>query len=227
MRYLGLIGLLVAVAIAAVAGKRGALSRRPPIEVFPDMDRQPKLRPQAANGFFADGLSSQQPVPGTIARQSPIKVDGQLVYPYQDHPLNTGRLPGHTNFVPHIPVPVTTRLLARGQERFNIFCAPCHGASGQGNGWTSRLGLVGVADLHQLRLVQMPDGQLFSIIRHGKNRMAPYASSLEPVDAWAVVAYVRALQRARLGSLDDVPPDHRLQLLHRTPSSQAPPQAPR
>lgn len=213
MRYLTLLGLLVAVAIVAMAGKRGSLSRRPPIEVFPDMDRQPRLRPQTANDFFADGLSSQPPVPGTIARRPPIEVEGRLIYPYQDHPVNTGRLPGRTNFVPHIPLPVTTGLLGRGQERFNIFCAPCHGASGQGNGWTSRLGLVGVADLHQLRVVQMPDGQLFHTILHGKNRMAGYASSLDPADAWAVAAYVRALQRARLGTLDDVPPDQRAKLL--------------
>lgn len=215
MRYLALLGLLVAVAIVAMAGKRGSLSRRPPIEVFADMDRQPKLRPQSANGFFADGLSSQRPVPGTIARQPAVELGGQAVYPFEEHPFNTGRLPAQTNFVPHIPVPVTGALLARGQERFNIFCAPCHGASGQGNGWTSRLGLVGVADLHQLRLVQMPDGQLFNIIQQGKNRMGGYASSLGPADAWAVTAYVRALQRARLGTLDDVPPEQRDQLLQR------------
>jgi len=217
MRYFWLTVLLLAVAIVAIAGKRGSLSRRPPIEVFPDMDRQPKLRPQSANDFFPNGLSTQRPLPGTIARSKPIQVGTQLVYPYQDHPAITGRLPGSTNWAPHIPVPVTTSLLARGQERFNIFCAPCHGASGQGNGWPTKLGLVGVADLHQLRLVRMPDGQLYNIILAGTNRMPSYASSLELPDAWAVVAYVRALQRARLGSLDDVPPDQRDHVLPASP----------
>src|SRR6266568_219521 len=118
MRYVLLLFALSAVMVVAIAGKRGERSRRPPIEIFPDMDRQPKLRPQTVNAFFRDRLSSQLPVAGTVARGSP----------YEDSPVNTGRIPGTTNFVATIPVPVTAQLLARGQERFNINCAPCHGA---------------------------------------------------------------------------------------------------
>src|SRR5258708_37863908 len=115
MRYVLLLFALSAVMVVAIAGKRGERSRRPPIEIFPDMDRQPKLRPQTVNAFFKDRLSSQLPVPGTVARGSP----------YEDNPVNTGRIPGTTNFVATIPLPVTAQLLARGQERFNINCAPC------------------------------------------------------------------------------------------------------
>src|SRR5437867_4868174 len=110
MRYVLLVFGVFVVAVMVVAGKRGDMSRRPPIELFPDMDRMPKLRPQTANSFFKDGLSSQPPIAGTIARGSP----------YQDSPENTGKIPGTTNWVLNLPVPVTQELMARGQQRFNI-----------------------------------------------------------------------------------------------------------
>src|SRR5262245_9138446 len=108
MRYFLLVFGVLVISIMVVAGKRGDMTRRPPIELFPDMDRQPKLRPQTADHFFQDGLSSQQPIAGTVARGSR----------WQDSPENTGRIPGTTNWVPTIPVPVTQELLARGRERF-------------------------------------------------------------------------------------------------------------
>src|SRR5262245_30516674 len=106
MRYFLLAFGVVVIAIMAFAGKRGDMSRRPPTELFADMDRQPKLRPQAANSFFQDGLSSQPAVAGTIARGSP----------WQDTPENTGKMPGTTNWVQTIPIPVTQVLMARGQD---------------------------------------------------------------------------------------------------------------
>ena len=123
MRYFLLVFGVVVISVMVVAGKRGDISRQPPIEVFPDMDRQPKLRPQAANSFFPSGLSSQAPIPGVVARGAA----------WQDSPENTGRVPGTTNFVATIPVAVTQALLARGHERFNISCAPCHGVQGEGD----------------------------------------------------------------------------------------------
>ena len=212
MRYALLLALFAVVIVGAVAGKRGSLSRKPPIEVFPDMDRQPKLRPQTGNGFFPNGLSSQLPVSGTVARSEPIEVGGVPVHPFEDHPVNTGRLPGTTNFVANLPLPVTAQLLARGQQRFNINCAPCHGATGEGRGITTKLGMVGVADLHQLRLVQMADGEIFNTVTHGKNLMGPYGANLDGPDRWAIIAYVRALQRSRLATIDDVPAGERAQI---------------
>src|SRR5215475_6815442 len=120
MRYFLLAFVLTAVLIVGIAGRRGDMSRRPPFEIFPDMDRQPKLRPQTVNGTFKDGLSSQMPIAGTVARGSA----------WQDSPENTGKVPGTTNWVQTIPVPVTQELLARGQQRFNINCSPCHGPQG-------------------------------------------------------------------------------------------------
>jgi hypothetical protein len=102
MRYVLLVMALSGLLIGLVAGKRGDTSRRPPIEVFPDMDRQPKLRPQTGNDFFKDGFSSQLPVAGTIARGAP----------YQDTPENTGKIPGTTNWVETIPVASVTTSIA-------------------------------------------------------------------------------------------------------------------
>lgn len=198
MRYFVTGFLLLCVLVVGVAGFRGSLSRKPPIEIFPDMDRQPKLRPQTRGSFFADGLSSQLPVPGTIARGAA----------YEDLPVNTGREPGRTNYVEVLPVPVTASLLRRGQERYGIYCAPCHGLAGDGKGITTTLGMTTIADLHDVkmrRLVQAPDGYLFEVISHGKSLMQGYAAQIPVSDRWAIVAYVRALQRSRLAVLDDVP----------------------
>ena len=205
MRYFLLVLGVIVIAVMVVAGKRGDMSRRPPIELFPDMDRQPKLRPQAANSFFKDGLSSQQPIDGVVARGSA----------YQDTPENTGKIPGTTNWVQTIPVPVTAQVMARGRERYDISCAPCHGAQGDGKGITTKFGMAVIADLHDAavrKVPQQPDGQIFGTIGYGKGLMQGYASSLTVSDRWAVVAYVRALQRSHLGTIDDVPADKRAEV---------------
>ncbi|MCU0770247.1 MAG: cytochrome c [Verrucomicrobia bacterium] len=196
---------VVVVLVVAIAGFRGSLSRRTPIEVFPDMDRQLKLRPQTPNGFFANGRSSQMPVPGTIARSTPLQTAAGPVFPYEDAAVNTGRLPGKTNFVDLNPMTVDLRLLERGRERYTINCAPCHGALGDGNGITRKYGMAVIGNLHDKRMVQMPDGEIFNTLSYGKGLMQGYAGQIDVPDRWAVVAYVRALQLARLGTPEDVP----------------------
>jgi hypothetical protein len=202
MRYFVLAFVLLTFVVVSIAGCRGSLSRRPPIELFADMDRQPKLRPQEPNRFFANGLSSRLPVPGTIARGAP----------YQDLPLHTGREPGTTNFVTLLPLPVTTGMLSRGQERYAIHCAMCHGAAGDGKGITAKYQLVGTANFHDERLVAMTDGEIFNTITHGKNLMGAYGSTVNPHDRWAIIAYLRALQRAHLATIEDVPASARANL---------------
>src|SRR2546428_10496436 len=145
MRYFVVGFLLLCVAVVSIAGFRGGMSRKPPVEVFPDMDRQPKLRPQTHNNLFQDQLSSRLPVAGTLPRGSA----------YADTPVNTGRIPGTTNFVELMPVPLTEALLKRGQNRYQIYCAPCHGAGGDGRGVTARYGMVAMANFHDKRLVAM------------------------------------------------------------------------
>lgn len=200
MRYILLtFGVLVLV-VVAIAGFRGTMTRRPPIELFNDMVRQAKVRPQAEDNFFADSRGARVRPEGTVAR-------GEA---YQDIPANTGRLTGTTNFVETNPLPVTETLLARGQERFTINCAPCHGPLADGNGITKKIGAMGVvANLHEKRMVAMPDGELFNTISYGKNLMPAYAAQVTTADRWAVIAYLRALQLSRLGLVDDVPQEVR------------------
>jgi mono/diheme cytochrome c family protein len=203
--------LLTAVAVGVgIAGRQGRLSRQPPIEVFPDMDRQLKLRPQQPNDFFTNGLSSQLPPPGTIARSQPVQTVNGAVYPFEDAPVNTGRATGTTNFVETNPLPVTGQLLQRGRERFNIYCTPCHGALGDGNGITKKIGLMPtVANLQDKRIVEMADGEIFNTITHGKGLMGAHGPLVPVADRWAIIAYLRALQLSQLGSVDDLPPDRR------------------
>jgi len=213
MRYfLAIFGVGV-VLVMLIAGKRGDTSRKPPIYIFPDMKRQLKLRPQTANGFFANGLSSQLPPSGTIAQSQPMNVAGREIYPFEDVPVNTGRVPGTTNFVELNPFPVTTGLLARGQKRFTIYCAPCHGQQGDGNGITKKIGAMAVvANLHDKIIVEQPDGAIFNTVSNGKNNMGAYGPQIPVEDRWAIIAYLRALQLSRLGSVDDLTPELRANL---------------
>ena len=123
--------------VIGLFGLRGGLSRKPPLEVFPDMDRQPKLRPMEPNSFFPNGMSSQPLVEGTIARSQPIaSADGKEVYSFdKSHVVVSGYVKkGETNTVASIPIPVTDQLMTRGRVKYNISCLPCHGGQGDGNG---------------------------------------------------------------------------------------------
>lgn len=199
--------------VVGIAGFRGQLSRKPPIEIFPDMNRQLKLRPQQLNTFFANRISSQLPPAGAIARSAPIWTVTGPVYAYEDAPVNTGRITGTTNFVETNPLPVTAKLLQRGHERFDIYCAPCHGALGDGNGITKKLGLMpAVANLQDKRIAVMTDGEIFNTVTRGKNLMGAYGPIVPAEDRWAIIAYLRALQLSQFGSVDDLPPAQRAAL---------------
>ena len=195
MRYFLLILALAVVTVMGVLGKRGHNFKQPPLEIFTDMDRQPKLRPQQPNLTFASGRTSQEPLPGTVAR-------GER---YENNPVNTGRESGSTNFVATIPTTVTQQLVERGQARFNIYCLPCHGPQGDGNGIVKKYGYATIRSLHEKVVVTQTDGELFNTITHGKATMYGYGSQVPIEDRWAIVAYVRALQRSHLGLVDEVP----------------------
>lgn len=212
MRYFLLIFTVLVVGVVLIAGRRGDLSRNRPIQIFPDMKRQAKLRPQTANTFFASGFSSQLPQPGTIAQTGARLVAGQRVYPFEDVPLNTGKASGTTNFVELNPLPVTAELLKRGQQQFTVYCAPCHGQTGDGNGMVKKFGMATVRSLHEAIVVRQGDGELFNTISHGKATMQGYAAQIPVEDRWAVVAYVRALQLSHLGSVEDLAPETRAKL---------------
>lgn len=217
MRYFLLIFGLCVVVVMGIAGRRfdqgGRTSRKPPLYVFPDMDYQPKLRPQNPNGFFPNGLSSQVAPAGTIPRSKPLQIGSAQVFPFDDSPVNSGRIVGTTNFLETNPLPITAQLLKRGQQRYQINCSPCHGALGDGNGITKKIGAMPtVANLHDKRIVELPDGEIFFVITNGRNTMGAYGPNVTVEDRWAIIAYVRALQLSHLGSVDDVPPDLRTTL---------------
>jgi len=218
MRYFLLAYLLTAIAVVGVLGFRGEHSRRPQLEIFPDMVRQNKVRPQTPSELFPDRYASRPYPENTVAHTAaykvggePLLVDGKPVYPYEDSPVNTGRVPGVTNFVELNPLPITRQLLQRGQQRYQINCLPCHGPAGDGKGITSKFGMSGMANFHDQRLVNMGDGEIFNTITYGKNLMGAYGANVGVEDRWAIVAYVRALQRSQLASVEDVPEDKRSQ----------------
>jgi len=198
LKYFLTLWILGVVTVVGIAGLRGSTSRKPPIELFPDMDRQAKLRPQTTTAFagFANGQSSRTHVTGTISRGSA----------YEDNELNTGKS-ADGKLAEVNPLKVDAQFLQRGQMQYSIYCQPCHGALGDGKGITSKFGMGNTANLHQERLVKAPDGELFQTITQGKSTMMGYGAQVPVNDRWAIVAYVRALQLSRLGTKDDVPAD--------------------
>ena len=225
LRYFFAGVLLAVIAVVALAGFRGDYTTRTPIQIFPDMKDQPRFDPQHENFFYGDTRSARALVPGTVpqgyAQPGRYAINGannarNLTGPSGfsnglDY-VNTGRVGEFWgNGVPR-ELGATPALLERGRERFQIHCAPCHGQVGEGNGIVSQYGLNGVANLQQSRLRTMPDGQFFETITRGKGNMAPYGSNVTVEDRWAIISYVRALQRSQNAKLDDVPADHRTDL---------------
>ncbi|HYG34270.1 MAG TPA: cytochrome c [Clostridia bacterium] len=206
MRYFLIIFAVTVAAVVGILGFRGTHFRKPPLYIFSDMEWQPKLRPQKPFDFFANGRTSQPQVAGTIARSTPLQTADGKVFPFEEAAVNTGFAPGTTNFVELNPLPINAALLKRGQQRFTINCSPCHGQLGDGNGITKKVGAMAVvANLHDKRIVQMTDGELFYVITHGRNLMGAYGPTMTTEDRWATIAYLRALQLSYLGTIDDVP----------------------
>lgn len=213
MRYFLAIFVVCVLAVVGVLGFRGSHFRKPPLYIFPDMEWQPKLRPQKPNSFFANGISSQLPVAGTVARSTPVQTVSGPVYAYEEAPVNTGLITGTTNFVENSPLPITAELLQRGRQRFTINCSPCHGALADGNGITKKIGAMAVvANLQDKRIVELPDGEIFYVISNGRNLMGAYGANVTVPDRWAIVAYLRALQLSQLGAVDDLPQAQRTTL---------------
>ena len=217
MRHVYLVTAFVVVLGMSILGFRGTLFTHPPMDVFPEwafpgMKRQPKFRPQAASSFFADGRADRPPPPGVVA--SDFGPAGQPLR--DDDHLYLGKNPDGS-WAAGFPdgITVNRELLERGRDRFTTYCAPCHGAVGDGNGVTKKYGMGATPSYYDDRLRQMTEGEIYNTITNGKqpaNNMPSYADKLTPRDRWAVIAYVRALQRAHHGSVADVPDEHRAEL---------------
>ncbi len=166
---------------------RGCTSSRPPIHLNPSMDDQPKVLPQTASTFFYNGASMREPVPGTVA------IGGLR----EDEPFYTGK--GEDGqFVATIPVTVNDALVERGHQRYTIYCQPCHDARGDGKGILFQRANVPTASFHQESILKYPDGQIFDVITNGKGLMPAYRWPIPAADRWAIVSYVRDLERKRL-----------------------------
>jgi mono/diheme cytochrome c family protein len=240
-----LVALVCLGGATALTGCRGDRSDEPPRQFFPDMEESPRWNPQAGSQFFADGRTMRPPVDGAVAHarwgyndarlmSEPMNAERQDLL-REDTVLYEGRRMG--GFVERIPVPVNAELILRGQERFNIYCAPCHGYSGDGQGMVGVRWSTPVPSFHapELKDPQAADGRgtdgylyataMNGVIRpDGSPSMPPYSHALSARDAWSIVAYIRVLQEAREGTLQDVPPERREQLMEerlRRPSAPA------
>ena len=188
--------LALVLAVLAVAGCRGETTLEAPIVPLRNMFDQDRYDTQQESKFFPDGRTMRMPVANTVAREAVI------------HPvLGKGRLPDDTGYALEIPGPIVQQvggmpaLVARGRERYDIYCTPCHDGAGTGNGRVVERGKLNPPppSLHDARVRQMPDGQLFATITNGVRNMPPYGPQMTVEDRWAVVGYVRALQVSQGG----------------------------
>ncbi len=193
--------------IYKASATRGRTDSR--IQVVYDMDQQYSYKAQQENPFFADGMAMRSQIEGTVAKgflnENPV--------------LFTGTTDGDTTWVVDLPMAVTADLMDRGQERFNIFCAPCHGISGNGNGPVDiRAAALGEGtwatptDMASQTVIDQPAGQIYNTIKNGIRNMPAYGAQISAEDCWAIVAYVRAIQASRNSNYDDLPAEARQQL---------------
>ncbi|MHC4876179.1 MAG: quinol:electron acceptor oxidoreductase subunit ActD [Planctomycetota bacterium] len=193
-----------------IAQARATTSEKPRIHPIQDMDFQPKFKAQTTSPFFDDGRAMRPQVTGTVARgdlpDDPVISSG--------YTSDTPPEPDSPEWLDSIPLPPTSELMARGRERFNIFCAACHGRGGDGDGIVTVRALelqqgtwVKPISLHDKSVRGQPDGRLFNTITNGVRKMPGYASQIKPADRWAIVLYLRALQRSRTAQPNDVPAD--------------------
>jgi mono/diheme cytochrome c family protein len=171
-----------------------------------DMHDQPKYIPLRQTNFFASGRSAQPLVRGTVAR-------GQL---REDTLLYTGMADGHA--ADEFPYPVTEEMVQRGQQRFDIYCSPCHGRTGRGDGMIVRRGFHKPPSYFDARLMNAPVGHFFDVITNGFGAMQDYKAQVSVRDRWAIAAYIRALQLSEHATIDDVPPAERAKLNAPAPS---------
>ena len=164
------------------------------------MANQPKYDPLEPSDFFADGMSARPRIPGTVARGE-LPLEGFLV----TGKINNADGDGY-------PFPVTMQVMNRGQERFNIYCSPCHGRGGDGNGMIPSRGLRHPPSFHTDALRNAKTGHFFDVMTNGFGAMPSYAVQVPVNDRWAIIAYIRALQLSRNGTINDLPPAQQAEL---------------
>lgn len=209
MRYFFLIYALIAVLVVGIGGFRGQHFTKPPVQVFPDMDNQDKQKAQSPSSFFADRKGARLPVAETQPRgfneEGDTLVGGIPEYEFGGHPgyFYTGHVGDYFgNGMPEelgLTADTAAELIRRGEERYGIYCAVCHGAAGDGLGVTSKYGVPGIANFHldPFKSATYPDGRMYEVITNGKGMMSGYGANIPVRDRWAIIAYVRTLQAAK------------------------------
>ncbi len=204
VRALWLLVLVSWIPLAMIAGRRQASGDQSRISVITHMDKQKKSSGQGASALFADGRVMRPQVPGTVSRDQGAELDA----------FRTGKVDG--DWVNDFPVPVDKALLRRGQERYGIFCASCHGHSGYGDGMVHKRALelqqpkwTPPSSFHTDLVRGRTVGELFNTIGKGIRNMPAHESQISEKDRWAIVAYVKALQKSQFASLDEVPEENR------------------
>ena len=181
-------------------GFRGSISKKPPLEVFPDMDHQARYNPQADNEFFADGRNDRPLPANAVARGNQLNYTEVFSPDFEDSVLgDTVYLEGKNpdgSFYDGFPLEATNELMVYGKQKYEIFCVSCHGASGDGNGVTKAYGVL-AANYHDDRLRGETDGYLYDVIANGKGLMYGLKDRLDPKERWAIVLYMRALQESQ------------------------------
>ncbi len=203
--YIGIVAVVATfLPLAIVADARWSKSREPKVHLVFDMDHQPKLKAQAASHFFADGHGFRPPVEGTVAAGE-LRAD--------DH-FERGVVNGAWATELPAQIQLTDATMQRGQERFGIYCSPCHGHAGAGDGMVARRAAelgegtwVPPTSMHAANVREQAAGQLFNTITHGVRNMPGYSAQIPVADRWAIVLYVEALQRSQYAQLTDVPAD--------------------
>jgi mono/diheme cytochrome c family protein len=180
-----------------------------------DMVVQPYKRPLQSSPLFPDKASSRPLVPGTVSREDPAEIG----------PVQTGVQDG--KLIAQLPMPITAALLARGQERYAIDCAVCHGADGYGHGMVVQRGFPAPPSLHTDRLRSAPAGHFFDVMTRGYGVMYSYAARVSVEDRWAITAYIRALQLSQHAPAEALPEDIRAKLAGQNPQTAHNSEAPR
>jgi len=194
------IALMIPVILAL--GCQGRPFEKPPIHPNPNMDSQNRYNPQSASDFFADGMTMRMPVPGTVA-------EGEL----RDEPAFFRGVDDQGELIRNNPLDLTTGLLSRGQARYSIFCEPCHSRVGDGKGIITQYRYpIPPTSFHSDLIREKPDGYIFDVITNGVRNMPSYKHQIPVSDRWAIVAYVRALQKSQNARLSDIPEDKRQEL---------------
>lgn len=194
-RATGLLAIAT-LSLAALAGCRGGKSTEPPFHLVPDMDWQPKYQAQQAAPLFENGQVMQPIIHGTIAQETPP----------EEADLDKGP---DGNFVARVPMDVTAKLLERGQDRFNIYCTPCHDKTGSGRGMAVQRGFPPPVNLTSDRVRTMRDGEIFHVITNGVRNMPSYAHQVPIADRWAIITWIRVLQHSQTATIADVPVEQR------------------